>query len=54
VVFGRVIQGLNEVFRVIEKTPKGSNDRPVQPCIIADCGMYDEKNPPAPFVKADA
>jgi peptidyl-prolyl isomerase D len=48
VVFGRVIQGM-DVFRKIEGTPKGSNDRPVAPCLIADCGMYDEKNPPAAF-----
>jgi hypothetical protein len=49
VVFGRVIQGFEDVFRKIENTPKASNDRPLQPCIIADCGVYDDKNPPAPF-----
>jgi cyclophilin family peptidyl-prolyl cis-trans isomerase len=49
VVFGRVIQGFEDVFRKIENTPKASNDRPLQPCNIADCGVYDDKNPPAPF-----
>ena len=49
VVFGRVVQGLEEVFRVIESTPKSSNDRPIQPVVIADCGMYDDANPPAPY-----
>ncbi len=51
-VFGRVVQGFNDVFRTIEGTAKGSNDRPVAPVVIADCGVYDDKNPPAPFVQA--
>lgn len=37
VVFGRVIQGM-DVFRKIEETDCDDNDRPVLPCVIAECG----------------
>lgn len=37
VVFGKVVEGM-EVVRAIENTATGANDRPVVPCIIADCG----------------
>ena len=49
VVFGKVVQGMEEVVRVIENTPKGSSDRPVKPVVIANCGQYDDARPPAPF-----
>jgi cyclophilin family peptidyl-prolyl cis-trans isomerase len=42
VVFGRVISGFEEVVRVIENTPKGANDRPVEDVVIADCGELIE------------
>ena len=48
-MFGRVVSGFDSVFRTIEGTKKGASDRPVQPVIIADCGVYDDANPPAPF-----
>ncbi|KAL1920488.1 uncharacterized protein VTP21DRAFT_865 [Calcarisporiella thermophila] len=37
VVFGKVIKG-KSVVRAIENTEKGSNDCPVKPVIIVDCG----------------
>mmetsp|Transcript_20617 Transcript_20617/g.29595 ORF Transcript_20617/g.29595 Transcript_20617/m.29595 type:complete len:213 (-) Transcript_20617:87-725(-) len=37
VVFGRVIEGM-DVVRAIEDTETGENDRPLKPCVIADCG----------------
>lgn len=49
VVFGKVISGYEEVFKKIEGTKTGAQDRPLEEVIIADCGMYDEANPPAPF-----
>lgn len=50
VVFGRVIEGFtNGVFHKIENVKKGANDRPVEPVVIADCGLYDPKQPPPPF-----
>ncbi|KAJ1436485.1 cyclophilin-like domain-containing protein [Ochromonadaceae sp. CCMP2298] len=48
VVFGRVIQGLEEVVRKIENT-KVVSDKPVKDVVIADCGMYSDADPPAPF-----
>ena len=39
VAFGRVVSGLR-VFRQIEKQ-KLNNERPVEPCIIVGCGMFD-------------
>lgn len=52
VVFGRVIEGLDDVFKAIENTKTGASDRPVEDCVIAECGMFDESNPPAPFAGA--
>ncbi|KAI0645625.1 cyclophilin-like domain-containing protein [Trametes meyenii] len=37
VVFGEVLEGM-DIVHAIEDFPKGSNDRPVQDVIIADCG----------------
>eukprot|EP00892_Ulva_mutabilis_P003430 jgi/Ulvmu1/1459/UM011_0189.1 len=37
VVFGEVIEGM-DVVRKVEGTPTGPMDRPVAPCVIADCG----------------
>ncbi len=37
VVFGRVIEG-KSVVRAIERCEKGSDDRPVQEVVVADCG----------------
>ncbi|KAJ3193254.1 hypothetical protein HK101_005153 [Irineochytrium annulatum] len=37
VVFGHVVKGMS-VVRTLEKTEKGANDKPVLPCVIADCG----------------
>lgn len=49
VVFGRVIEGFDDVFKTLEGTPTGAQDKPLEDCIIADCGPYDDANPPAPF-----
>ena len=40
VVFGRVIQGMEHV-REVEDTPTGTQDRPVEAVVIADCGVYE-------------
>lgn len=52
VVFGRTLQGFDDVFKTIENTRTAVQDRPIEDVIIANCGMYDESNPPAPFPKA--
>lgn len=39
VVFGHVTDGFEEVFKVIEDTPTGAQDRPIEDVVIADCGM---------------
>jgi peptidylprolyl isomerase len=49
VVFGRVITGFEDVFKQIENTKTGANDRPVEDVVIVDCGLYDETQPPAPY-----
>jgi|EP01033_Poteriospumella_lacustris_P002230 peptidylprolyl isomerase len=54
VVFGKVISGFQEAFKAIEGCKTGASDRPVEECVIADCGVYDDANPPAPFVSATA
>eukprot|EP01122_Echinamoeba_exundans_P009466 TRINITY_DN3360_c0_g1_i1.p1 TRINITY_DN3360_c0_g1~~TRINITY_DN3360_c0_g1_i1.p1 ORF type:complete len:360 (+),score=99.25 TRINITY_DN3360_c0_g1_i1:177-1256(+) len=41
VVFGRVLKGQG-VVRKIENIAKGENDRPLEPCTIADCGEIPE------------
>ncbi|KAI8055502.1 peptidylprolyl isomerase D-like protein [Syncephalis plumigaleata] len=41
VVFGKLIKGRN-VLRTIEHTKTGSDDRPVEDAIIADCGELQE------------
>lgn len=53
VVFGKVLEGFegeHSVFRRIEGTAVGAGDRPKVEIKIADCGVYDDANPPAPFV----
>jgi peptidylprolyl isomerase len=39
VVFGRVIEGFEDVFKKIENSPTGQQDRPSKEVIIADCGL---------------
>jgi len=46
VVFGKVVQGFNEVVRVIEKSPTGRNDRPVETTVIYDSGVLPLENGP--------
>ncbi|KAF9425550.1 Peptidyl-prolyl cis-trans isomerase D [Podila epigama] len=41
VVFGRVLKGVS-VVREVEDTPKGSNDAPLAPVIITNCGELAE------------
>lgn len=49
VVFGRVLEGLDDVFRAIETQEKDSGDRPLLPVLIADCGEYRDDSPPPPY-----
>jgi len=42
VVFGRVVEGI-EIFRKIEETETGANDKPTVDVVIADCGEIDFK-----------
>ena len=44
-----MLEGYETVFRAIEDSPKDSKDRPLQPVIIANCGVYDSSNPPPAF-----
>lgn len=41
-VFGRVIEGM-DVFEKVEGTKVGANDKPVQDCVIADCGVLPKE-----------
>lgn len=43
VVFGRVIEGM-DIVRQIENTPKGSQDKPVDEVLIANCGELMNSN----------
>jgi len=54
VVFGRVVQGFSDVVKVIEDTPKGSQDKPEKDVVIADCGTYDDANPPPAYSAVEA
>jgi len=38
VVFGKVIEG-EDIVRLVEGQPTGAQDKPNEPCIIADCGQ---------------
>lgn len=42
VVFGEVIKGM-EVVRAIERTRVNSNDKPLSPVVIADCGELKDE-----------
>ena len=49
VVFGRVIEGFDTVFKQIEETQTGSQDRPLKDVVILNCGEYiDSEVPPLP------
>ena len=37
-VFGKVTGGM-DVVKAIEACPKGANDKPVSPVVVADCGQ---------------
>eukprot|EP00461_Guttulinopsis_vulgaris_P000277 UN00277 len=39
-VFGEVVKGY-DIIKQIEMTPTNSRDQPLQPCIIADCGVVN-------------
>ncbi|ORC91978.1 cyclophilin [Trypanosoma theileri] len=52
VVFGKVVRGMNTV-RALEHTETGANDKPVQPCVIDDCGVMDTLPEPEPQVGGD-
>ena len=41
-MFGEVIKGM-EVVRTIERTRVNSNDRPLSPVVIADCGELKDE-----------
>ncbi|DAZ99424.1 TPA: LOW QUALITY PROTEIN: hypothetical protein N0F65_004057, partial [Lagenidium giganteum] len=43
VVFGKVLSGM-DVVRRIEDVETDKGDKPVQPVVIADCGMYDDED----------
>lgn len=49
VVFGRVISGFSDVFKAIESTPTGAQDKPKKDVVIANCGVYNDASPPAPY-----
>lgn len=42
VCFGEVVKGM-EVVRMIERTPTNSNDKPIKPVVIANCGEIKEE-----------
>ena len=42
VVFGEVVKGM-EVVRLIERTRVNSNDKPLSPVVIANCGEIKSK-----------
>ena len=42
VVFGKVIEGFDTVFKTIENTETGPNDKPVKPVVIVNCGELTE------------
>jgi len=44
VVFGTVLKGMNVVKRM-EQLPTSSSDKPVQDCVIADCGELKKDEP---------
>ncbi len=53
VVFGKVIAGFDDVFKTIENAPTGPQDRPKEDCVIANCGVYDDANPPALYAAVE-
>lgn len=53
VVFGKVIAGFDDVFKVIENAPTGPQDRPREDCVIANCGVYDDATPPALYAAVE-
>lgn len=38
VVFGEVLEGFDDVVKVIEANPTGPMDRPVKQVVVKDCG----------------
>eukprot|EP01035_Chromulina_nebulosa_P020885 gene20885-27073_t len=42
-VFGKVIHGFDTVFKTIEDLATGPNDKPLNPVIIANCGVFTEE-----------
>merc|ERR1712107_836310 len=38
VVFGKVVEGM-DVVKIMDNTPTGSQDKPKNPVVIADCGQ---------------
>ena len=42
VVFGRLVEGMYDVLRVIEKIQTDSRDKPRQPVVISNCGQLEE------------
>ena len=43
VVFGRCVEGLNQVLRVMERVATGARDKPKSPVVITDCGELGEE-----------
>jgi peptidylprolyl isomerase len=41
-VFGRVIHGFETVFKAIETTATGANDKPTKDVVIVDCGRWTD------------
>ena len=51
VVFGEVIAG-KSVIRNVENTPTNTGDKPIQDCVIVDCGQLEPGVDVAEFAKA--
>lgn len=52
VVFGKTVRGMN-VVRKMNHVTTGANDKPIDPVVIADCGVLDALPPIVPAADGD-